>query len=84
MKDLNFIPNRTAKNLNTGKTQNLGVIVPFTSHPYFDQIIKEVTEEAFLNKYKIRLLPTDYNEETELNLSNGYHLRGVRKRRVGQ
>lgn len=76
MKDLNFVPNRTAKNLNSGKTQNLGVIVPFTNHPYFDQIIKGITEEAFLNRYKITLLPTDYNEETELEYLNEFAAKG--------
>ena len=34
MKELNYVPNRSAQNLSYGKTKNIGVILPFINHAY--------------------------------------------------
>ncbi|GCF94053.1 LacI family transcriptional regulator [Enterococcus florum] len=65
MDELNYIPNKTAQNLSHGETKNIGVIIPFTNHPYFDQLLNGIIREAFLHSYKITLLPTNYDQELE-------------------
>lgn len=67
MKELNYVPNHTARNLSYGKTKNIGVIVPFINHPYYDQLVKGIAEEAFTHQYKVTLLPTNYDSTTEGN-----------------
>lgn len=65
MKELNYVPNQTARNLSFGKTRNIGVVVPYTNHPYYDQLLSGITEAAFLHHYKVTLLPTNYDKEVE-------------------
>ena len=36
MAELNYVPNRSAQNLSYGKTKNVGVVLPFINHAYFD------------------------------------------------
>ncbi|KAF1295638.1 LacI family transcriptional regulator [Enterococcus sp. JM4C] len=67
MKELNYVPNSTARNLSIGKTRNVGVILPFTNHPYFDQVLSGIMQEAFLSNYKVTLLPTNYEASVELD-----------------
>lgn len=65
MKELNYIPNSTARQLSYGKTKNIGVIIPFTNHPYFDQLLSGITKAAFESQYKVTLLPTNYDSAIE-------------------
>ncbi|WP_265458358.1 LacI family DNA-binding transcriptional regulator [Enterococcus sp. HY326] len=65
MAEVNYIPNRTAQVLSSGKTKNIGVIVPYVNHPYFDQLISGIMTTAFDYGYQITLLPTKYDPETE-------------------
>ncbi|GCF95065.1 LacI family transcriptional regulator [Enterococcus florum] len=65
MKELNYVPNHTAQNLSYGKTKNIGVIVPFVNHPYYERIVKGVTQAAFPEQYKVTLLPTNYDPAAE-------------------
>ncbi len=39
--------------------------MPYTNHPYFDQLISGIIEEAFDYDYKVTLLPTGYQKEKE-------------------
>lgn len=66
MKELNYVPNSTARHLSYGKNRNIGVILPFTNHSYFDQVLSGIMQEAFLSNYKVTLLPTNYDAEVEL------------------
>lgn len=65
MKELNYVPNKTAQNLSHGETKNIGVVLPFTNHPYYTKLLSGIMEEAFLHSYKITLLPTNYNPDLE-------------------
>ncbi|WP_459914143.1 LacI family DNA-binding transcriptional regulator [Enterococcus thailandicus] len=65
MKELDYIPNANARTLSYGETKNLGVILPYTNHPYFDQLISGITEAAFDSNYKVTLLPTNYQASRE-------------------
>lgn len=65
MKELNYVPNRTARNLSYGRTGNIGVIIPFIQHPYFNQLANGIVKAAFNEGYKVTLLPTGYDQENE-------------------
>lgn len=60
MAEMNYFPNKTAQNLSHGETKNIGVILPFVNHPYYNQLLNGIMKEAFLHSYKITLLPTNY------------------------
>lgn len=65
MKEVDYIPNANARQLSYGKTKSIGVILPYTNHPYFDQLISGIIEAAFDYDYKVTLLPTGYQKEKE-------------------
>lgn len=65
MKELNYKPNKIAQKLSSGKTFNVGVIVPFVNHPFFDRILNGIMEEAFAQQYKVTLLPTNFDKALE-------------------
>ena len=65
MAELNYTPNQTAQNLSTGKTRNLGVILPFVDHPFYNQMLSGILSAAFNEQYKVTLLPTNYSREQE-------------------
>ncbi|MDT2597809.1 LacI family DNA-binding transcriptional regulator [Enterococcus dongliensis] len=67
MKELNYVPNRSAQNLSYGKTKNIGVILPFINHPYYDQMLSGIMQAAFTHRYRVSLLPTNYDRELEKN-----------------
>lgn len=61
IQELEYVPNGMARLLSLGKTGNIGVIVPFMNHPYFEQLVNGIVEAAFNQKYKVTLLPTGYD-----------------------
>ncbi|MBF8807537.1 MAG: LacI family DNA-binding transcriptional regulator [Enterococcus lacertideformus] len=65
IKELEYVPNASARQLSYGKTRNIGVILPYTDHPYFDQLISGIIEAAFDDDYKVTLLPTNYQAQRE-------------------
>lgn len=66
MKKLDYVPNASARQLSYGKTRNIGVILPYANHPYFDQLIGGIIESAFNEDYKVTLLPTNYQADREM------------------
>lgn len=67
MAELNYVPNRSAQNLSYGKTKNIGVILPFINHDYYDQLLSGIMQAAFDHGYQITLLPTNYHQDLEKN-----------------
>lgn len=65
IKELEYVPNASARQLSYGRTKNIGVILPYTDHPYFDQLVSGIIEAAFNEDYKVTLLPTNYQVERE-------------------
>ena len=66
MKELDYTPNRTAIDLIRGKTNTIGVILPYSDHPCFDKIVNGITKEAFAHDYVTTLLPTNYDPAIEM------------------
>lgn len=66
----NYQRNLNAVNLSKGKTHLIGVVVPFSNHPYFGQLIEGIASEAIKNNYKLVLFQTNYNEKREMEALN--------------
>jgi len=61
MRQLDYVPNRVARDLSNGQTKTIGVVMPYANHPYFARIIDGLVSAAFAAGYKITLLPTNYD-----------------------
>lgn len=62
----NYNRNINAVHLSRGKTQLMGVVLPFTDTPYFALLLKGIAKRALENDYKLVLFQTDYAEEKEI------------------
>lgn len=76
MKDMNYKPNHNARMLSYGKTRNIGVILPYVNHPYFDELMSGITQAAFSCDYKVTLLPTHYNPKVERKYLDEFAAKG--------
>ncbi|MGX7417520.1 LacI family DNA-binding transcriptional regulator [Carnobacterium gallinarum] len=77
IQDLDYTANQNAINLSLGKTNVIGVILPYTNNPTFDKMMKGILTAAIQNNYNLMLLPTNYHKEEELN-----HLNLLKNKRV--
>lgn len=66
IRESNYEQNINAVHLSKGKTQMIGVVLPFSDHPYFALLLKGIAKEALANNYKLVLFQTDYMESREL------------------
>lgn len=66
MEELNYHPNDIARALSTGKTYRVGVVMPYSNHPYFQKLVSAVTQAAFKENYQVTLLPSHYNVKSEV------------------
>jgi LacI family transcriptional regulator len=65
---LGYRPNRAARGLITGRTGNLGVIVPDLANPFFPGLVKGVQARAREADYTVVLADTDEDPSAELEL----------------
>ncbi|MBD1425166.1 LacI family DNA-binding transcriptional regulator [Sphingobacterium arenae] len=61
----NYRPNPFAKHLKTGKTNLIGVVIPFLSSPFFLEFIDELYKLAMLHHYTLLPFQTQNREEIE-------------------
>ncbi|MCL6572992.1 MAG: LacI family DNA-binding transcriptional regulator [Bacillus sp. (in: Bacteria)] len=66
MEVCNYQRNINAVNLSIGETFLIGVVVPFTNHPYFGLLVEGIASEAVKNNYKLVLFQTNYEENREI------------------
>lgn len=62
----NYQKNINAVHLRTGKTFLIGVVLPFSDHHYFSQLVKGMANEAIKHNYKLVLFQTNYEESKEI------------------
>ncbi|ETY73591.1 LacI family DNA-binding transcriptional regulator [Lactiplantibacillus fabifermentans] len=65
MRELDYVPNRLARDLSKGQTKTIGVVLPYANHPYFARVIDGIMSAGFAAGYKITLLPTNYDMTVE-------------------
>ncbi|MEI4623112.1 LacI family DNA-binding transcriptional regulator [Bacillus pfraonensis] len=62
---LNYSQNANAVHLSKGRTNIVGVILPYIDHPHFDRIVGGVMEGALAHNYRVLLCQTNYNKREE-------------------
>ncbi|MEK5266881.1 MULTISPECIES: LacI family DNA-binding transcriptional regulator [unclassified Heyndrickxia] len=65
VKATRYHKNINAVHLSKGKTKLIGVVLPFTDHPYFSLLLKGIAKQALEYNYKLLLFQTDYMESRE-------------------
>jgi DNA-binding LacI/PurR family transcriptional regulator len=60
-----YQPNINAVHLSIGKTYLIGVVIPFSNHPYFGLLLEGIANEALKSNYKLVLFQTNYEELRE-------------------
>ncbi|MFU8851789.1 LacI family DNA-binding transcriptional regulator [Micromonospora sp. SL1-18] len=65
---LGYAPNRAARGLITGRTGNLGLIVPDLTNPFFPSVVKGVQARAREADYAVFLADTDEDPAAEVGL----------------
>lgn len=65
--ELDYVPNAIARDLSTGKTHKIGVILPHIRDPYFSKILNGIMDAAFATNYSVILLPSEYDEGLEMH-----------------
>ena len=66
--DLGYSPNRAARGLITGRTGNLGLIVPDLANPFFPGVVKGIQARAREVDYAVFLADSDEDPAAEAHL----------------
>lgn len=66
--ELGYSPNRAARGLITGRTSNLGLIVPDLANPFFPSVVKGMQARAREADYAVFVADTDEDPAAEVDL----------------
>ena len=64
--DLDYHPNRAAKNLKSSKTKNLLLIVPDIENPFYAKMVTEIQKRIRIEDYTLTMYNTSENLKEEL------------------
>ncbi len=67
-RELGYRPNRAARELSTGRTGNIGLIVPDISNPFFSSVVKGVQAAARAAGHAVFIADTDEEAAAETDL----------------
>jgi LacI family transcriptional regulator len=79
-KEMNYEPNRMAIALKSGKSNNVGVVVPYINGNFFSTAIRGIEEGLFPKGYNVIICQTHESEEREVKLINNLmksHVEGI-------
>ncbi|MCE0539675.1 LacI family transcriptional regulator, partial [Kineosporia rhizophila] len=65
---LGYRPNRAARGLITGRTGNLGLLVPDLANPFFPGLVKAIQARALESDYQLFVIDSDENAAAEPEL----------------
>jgi LacI family transcriptional regulator len=65
---LGYRPNRAARGLITGRTGNIGLILPDLANPFFPSVVKGIQQQAHEADYQVFVADTDEDPSAELGL----------------
>ncbi len=77
---LDYTPNQAARQLKTGQSSILGLIVPSVANPFYGLFAREVEKAALARGYQVLLGNSDRDPERERNYAEelwGYGVRGI-------
>jgi LacI family transcriptional regulator len=60
-KELNYMPNRIAQGLRTGKTHTIGLVIADIANPFFGKLGREIEQEASKHGYRVIFCNSDEN-----------------------
>ena len=69
-KALDYHPNRAASSLSTGKTGNIGIVVPDLSNPFYPAIVRGAQLRAHQAGYAVLLVDSDEDPDAESSLTH--------------
>ncbi|WP_029036556.1 LacI family DNA-binding transcriptional regulator [Salinimicrobium xinjiangense] len=69
-KEMNYKQNRLAQALKSGKSKNVGIIVPYINRNFFSSIIRGIEEELGPHGYHVIICQTHEQMETEVEQIN--------------
>lgn len=78
--NLEYIPNANARNLITGESSIIGLVIPDIVNPFFGKILKGITSVLEKERLHLILCDTDENPKTEqyyLNMLREQRLKGL-------
>ena len=64
-RELDYRPNRLARNLRRQTTETIGVVVSDIENPHFTQSVRTIEDEAFRRGYRVLLCNTDETAEKQ-------------------
>jgi LacI family transcriptional regulator/LacI family repressor for deo operon, udp, cdd, tsx, nupC, and nupG len=67
---LGYAPNKAARGLITGRTGNIGLVVPDLANPFFPSVVKGVQARARMHDVAVFLADTDEDAAAEISLVN--------------
>jgi len=65
---LGYRPNRAARGLITGRTGNIGLILPDLANPFFPSVVKGIQKQAHESDYSVFVADTDEDPGAEIGL----------------
>ncbi|MFJ2029176.1 LacI family DNA-binding transcriptional regulator [Streptosporangium sp. NPDC087985] len=65
---LGYRPNRAARGLITGRTGNIGLILPDLANPFFPSVVKGIQKQAHEADYAVFVADTDENPGAEIGM----------------
>jgi LacI family purine nucleotide synthesis repressor len=68
IEQLNYSRNMNAINLIKGKTNVIGVMMPFVNHAYFSRLLEGISKAALSENYQLMLCQTNYDLNEELKV----------------
>jgi LacI family transcriptional regulator, repressor for deo operon, udp, cdd, tsx, nupC, and nupG len=67
MKELNYVPNSSARRLRRQQTDTIAVYVPRITNPFFSHLVEVMEKEAARKGFQLILCQTGYKKEQERN-----------------
>lgn len=71
IEDLNYSPNLSARTLRTGRSNQIGLVLPELDLPYFAELTRCVVEEARQRAWAVFIEQTDHVRQAELDVLSG-------------
>ncbi|MEX2511904.1 MAG: LacI family DNA-binding transcriptional regulator [Cyclobacteriaceae bacterium] len=76
-KELKYKPNFNARGLSQGRTNNIGIIIPFITNYYFSTVITGIQKTAYNYGYNIILYVTNDSQEREYLITRNLTFSGL-------
>jgi len=70
IKELNYVPNITARSLRSKRSRMLGILVPNLNNTFYSRILSTFTDLAFAEGYVVQIFGFEYSVEKELQIMN--------------